>query len=77
MPELIGEEVPQVLEVISSSFMFRKLGICYDLKALPDEFPRKSLPTAHRITSYNVCYTKLLRGAGGVMHTPQIQGYSQ
>ncbi len=49
MPELIGEEVPQVLEVISSSFMFRKLGICYDLKALPDEFPRKSLPTAQDV----------------------------
>lgn len=51
MAELLNEKINAVIETLAASFVFRKLGVCYDLKAKPDAFPRETLPTAKEISA--------------------------
>lgn len=48
MPEstLINDLIRPALDSLSDTLVFRKLGICYDYRSLPDDFPSRCLPGA-------------------------------
>lgn len=47
MLQISDDRVPALLAVLESGFVFRKLGICYDLRSEPEAFPRPTLPQAN------------------------------
>lgn len=49
LSESINQLVSNGLEAISESFVFRKLGVCYDYRAASDSFPLKTLPRSNEI----------------------------
>ncbi len=46
-PPGLSETMHRVVVALEEGFVFRKLGLCYDYRASPKEFPRKTLPTAN------------------------------
>lgn len=49
MPEaalLLNDRVRTIQNALEQRFIFRKLGLCYDYASDPEDFPRKTLPTA-------------------------------
>lgn len=50
MSDLLNPRVQAAMNVLADAFVFRKLGICYDLRAGDGDFPSKLLPTAKEVT---------------------------
>ncbi len=50
MSNLLNPRVQTAMNVLADGFVFRKLGICYDLRAGDGDFPSKLLPAAKEIT---------------------------
>ncbi len=42
----LEEKIREIMGLLEQKYIYRKLGVCYDYASPPDEFPRKTLPTA-------------------------------
>ncbi len=65
MPEAtatLNDRIQLVHNVLVDHFIFRKLGICYDYRSSPEDFPRKTLPTADEARDHRPNHAGL--GAG-------------
>lgn len=49
LPEPLTLRIEAAMNILAQSFVFRKLGICYDLRATPDNFPSPLLPIGKEI----------------------------
>ena len=50
MTDLLNDRIQAAMNILADNFVFRKLGLCYDLRSASDDFPGKTLPTAKEIS---------------------------